>query len=429
MKKIYNLLFLLTALMTYSSCTSEVDDVFDKSSSERIEETMSNTNAILKANTKGWIMKYYANTMYGGYNVYCKFNQDKTVTVASEIYGDGKEYSSHYKFEQSQGAILSFDEYNPIFHFFSEPANSKGVGDAGKGMLGDFEFRIQSASNDSIVMLGKKHNSKIVMIPMAENSWSDYYNKIVDIENNMNAQKYALNIDGVTLKGTRSFNELVFTDPETNADIEMPIIVTPTGYELYKPIEYKGKTIVGFTYSEDGLWKCTSDNSVVLVKVIPPLTDTFVGNAWYVAMSNMSKLGTPYFNNANKGATAIGEQIYLAVFGQYTITSGSLFGLSFKSYDGSTLYSGGYNFSYKKVSDDEITLEYKGTAIGDGSWYATNAKYDYMVFPFGYSGTPRTFKLTTDDKKNPSYIIMTDESDENNVIKLLASPVNFPFTK
>ena len=85
MKKIYNLLFLLTALMTYSSCTSEVDDVFDKSSSERIEETMSNTNAILKANTKGWIMKYYANTMYGGYNVYCKFNQDKTVTVASEI--------------------------------------------------------------------------------------------------------------------------------------------------------------------------------------------------------------------------------------------------------------------------------------------------------------------------------------------------------
>ena len=63
MKKIYNLLFLLTALMTYSSCTSEVDDVFDKSSSERIEETMSNTNAILKANTKGWIMKYYANSL------------------------------------------------------------------------------------------------------------------------------------------------------------------------------------------------------------------------------------------------------------------------------------------------------------------------------------------------------------------------------
>lgn len=425
MKKIYNLLFLLTALMTYSSCTSEVDDVFGKSSSERIEETMSNTNAILTANTKGWIMKYYANTMYGGYNVYCKFNQDKTVTVASEIYGDGKEYSSHYKFEQSQGAILSFDEYNPIFHFFSEPANSAGVGDAGKGMLGDFEFRIQSASNDSIVMLGKKHNSKIVMIPMAENSWSDYYNKIVDIENNMNAQKYALNIDGVTLKCTRSFNELVFTDPETDADIEMPIIVTPTGYELYKPIEYKGKTIAGFTYSEDGLWKCTSDNSVVLA--IPPLADTFVDSAWYVAMSKMSKIGTPYFNYANAGATSISQQIYAIIFGKYTLNE-PVFGLTFYSYDGAKAWGGAYGFNYKIESEDEITLEYNNKNYVNGDYYKSY-NYHYMAIPFGFTDEARTFKLTADDKKNPSYIIMTDESDENNVIKLLASPVYFPFTK
>src|SRR5574344_679885 len=427
MKKIYNLLFLLTALMTYSSCTSEVDDVFDKSSSERIEETMSNTNAILKANTKGWIMKYYANTMYGGYNVYCKFNQDKTVTVASEIYGDGKEYSSHYKFEQSQGAILSFDEYNPIFHFFSEPANSAGVGDAGKGMLGDFEFRIQSASNDSIVMLGKKHNTKIVMIPMAENSWSDYYKKIVDIENNMNAQKYALNIDGVTLKGTRSFNELVFTDPETNADIEMPIIVTPTGYELYKPIEYKGKTIAGFTYSEDELYKCSSDNSITLTKVEPTRPELIVSNAWYVAMSNVGTFGLTYFNYANAGATSISEQIYAIIFGKYTLNE-PVFGLTFYSYDGAKAWGGAYGFNYKIESEDEITLEYNNKNYINGDYYKTY-NYHSMAIPFGYTGVARTFKLTADDKKNPSYITMTDESYENNVIKLLASPVYFPFNK
>ena len=86
MKKIYCLLVLFAAACINISCTGEVDDIFDKSASERIEDAIKSDTEILTSAANGWVMYYYGNKNYGGYNVLCKFNKDNTVNVASEFY-------------------------------------------------------------------------------------------------------------------------------------------------------------------------------------------------------------------------------------------------------------------------------------------------------------------------------------------------------
>lgn len=134
-----------------AACTPEVDDKFDNSSAERATMSQAETQKILESQTNGWIMHMYGTLTYGGFNVYCNF-KDSKVTVASEFYGPEETATSHYKLEQSSGTVLSFDEYNPIFHYFSDPSITD-FGSLGKGFNGDLEFRVLSASADSVVLL------------------------------------------------------------------------------------------------------------------------------------------------------------------------------------------------------------------------------------------------------------------------------------
>ena len=116
MRKFFSLL--LAAIATagiYTSCTPEVDDVFDKSSAERISDALAADKQILVSAANGWRMEIYGNTDFGGYNLFLKFANDNTVEVASETTydpatGEGADVrvTSHYKLEQSAGAVLSF---------------------------------------------------------------------------------------------------------------------------------------------------------------------------------------------------------------------------------------------------------------------------------------------------------------------------------
>ena len=427
MKKIYYLLFLLTVLMTLPSCTSEVDDVFDKSPAVRIEEAISADKDILKSASNGWLMEYYGDAKYGGYNMLCKFNADNTVTVKNEVFGADTAYTSHFKLEQSQGVVLSFDEYNPLFHFFSDPANPAGVGDNGKGMYGDFEFRVLSASADSVVLLGKKHNSKIVMTPLAKDvKWDDYLNKLDETAKKMSSKKYAIVIDGTSIPVSQSYRTLTFTDPKTGNDVTMTYIQTPTGFKLREPVTYSGKTITGFTYSDDDSWLDPADKSIKLVPVTPTITEQFVGNYWFIAYSKLGAFGQQYWSVVKSNADALGETFIYGIFGTYGNegTEGTHFGLTFDSGN----YWGTFGFKYTIVSADEIKMEYAGTNYGNAAWYAANANYNYCLPPFGYANAARTFKLTTDNLKAPTYVKLTDESDPTNVIVLSASVVQGVFS-
>ena len=157
MKKIHLTFLWLAIVAAFTACKNEVDDVFDKSSAQRATEAIATCRQTLVGATNGWVMEYYGDTQYGGYNVLAKFDDNSLVTVQNEAYQSNKTFTSHFKLEQSQGVILSFDGYNDAFHYFSDPNNPDGIGDNGKGMLGDFEFRVLKVSADSILLRGKKH--------------------------------------------------------------------------------------------------------------------------------------------------------------------------------------------------------------------------------------------------------------------------------
>ncbi len=174
MKKIYYLLYLATAVL-FAACTNEEDDLFDTSSALRADAAIAADTKILTDAANGWMMEYFpeAQQSYGGYNVLLKFGTDGKVTVASELYENSDITTSLYSVKQSAGIVLSFDTYNEIFHFFSDPSDPAGVGGNGYGLEGDYDFLILEATAEKVTLKGKKTGGIAVLTPMKED-WEEY---------------------------------------------------------------------------------------------------------------------------------------------------------------------------------------------------------------------------------------------------------------
>ena len=434
MKKILNILVILALTVVYSSCKNEVDDVFDKSSALRMQEALKNYKEVLVAPTNGWLMAYYGNTDYGGYNMLVKFNEDNTVKVASEIYGTGVTQTSHYKMEQSAGVVLSFDEYNSIFHYFSDPANPDGIGAKGKGMEGDLEFRIVSATAEKIVMTGKKHGATIVMTPIGTD-WDEYLNQVGEVDENMKCANYQLIIGDNSYNATLSYRNLTINTIDENgeaAEIEAPFIVTTEGIAFYKEVNINGTALNGFKNVEGGLeYPEINNSSIILKAIVPPINQQFVNNLWATSFSNLGEFGQYYWAYMRDNVLPTINQYYAGTvtyyyFGKYSSYFGSVYSL--------VGYRGVNSFDYELIDEDMISLTYNSTGgtangrtfAGSGFLYAAS----FLNCPFGatYQGVPvtRTFKVTTDNIKNPTEIILTDVNQPANTIRLTSNDISNP---
>lgn len=403
-----------------SACTYRIEDVFDKSSSERISEAIANTYDVLKGAPDGWIMEYYADPRYGGYNVICKFNADNTVTVQSEIYGD-KTATSHYRVDQSQGVLLSFDEYNEVFHFFSDPANPAGIGSNGKGMEGDFEFRVISAKPDQVILKGKKHDSMISMKPLAGGAdWNDYIGQVLEIDDIMSSSGYILHFGETAINATASYRRIIFNDPETGKAIDIPFIFTYDGMRFYEDFQYAGKTVSELKYSEaDGCCYAVGDNSVYIEPKILPLSELVSSGMWCFSKDAMSQSALADFLKCKAGSDKEGEQIMIMYLGNgITDALADKYGIGFISGN----YYGMLFYSVTVVDDNTITLKYTGADASNGAWYVQNAGYSVLTTSF-----PGTYKLTTDNIRKPSYIRMEKTNNSAYWVELLADEIMYPF--
>lgn len=427
--KINYMLWSLLAVFLLGACTSDVDDVFEDSSANRIAKAMSETQSILAAAPNGWDMHMYGNLDFGGYNVLVKFDDKNNVTVMSEVYGPDSTFTSHYKVDQSQGVILSFDEYNPIFHFFSDPVNDY-FGTDGKGYEADLEFRVLSATADSIVMKGKKHGHRIVMKPLPANtSWSDYVNGLYNLEDAMTKKYYNLALGDTTVMVKNVGRVFSITDPTTDNTTTMPYIVTPEGFEFYEPFTIAGKTISGFKFAEGDTYANYADPAVTITKTVPPLNEQFEAGTWYASYSNIGTYGQAYWNAWAEGSEAINNEIHYVAFGHATINGADTYGLYFGSYDRGDDYTyvGTVGFNIELIGKDEVKLTYnKKKNELNADYYIKWGKLAYGYWPFSDS-KGRTFKLTTDNPEEPTVIILTDEARPTNVIKLTAAPIEWPF--
>lgn len=430
MKKIFNLFTFLAAILLATACSPEVDDLFDKSSSQRMSEAINNTKDILTTPTDGWVMHYYGSSMYGGYNVLCKFDKNDRVTVASEVAGKDSTFTSHYKIEQSQGVILSFDEYNDIFHYFSDPHNPDKNGLDGKGMLGDLEFRVMKASADSIILKGKKHNSRVVMLPLKKSTnWSNYIDAVQKRFASMKYNIYEVVIKGKSYRALRSHHTISFTNPDSQDETRLNFVVTDKGIKLYKPVIIAGETFSEFIYSDDDKWVDANNKNVILKPVVPPITEQFVSTNWYFAFSNFSAYGQRFWDMIKPGAASMGENIISAGLGKELINKdkGPQFGLTFASKGGEGTFWCQYYFTYKIIGKDQISIGFEGKGNGNANFYAKNAGYLPCVLPFvnnvNKKFVDRVFKLETDNLKNPTYIKFTEVDNSENTFTVTRNKV------
>lgn len=426
MKKI-QLLLGIAILGLLTSCLKDQEDTFDKSSDQRAEEAIAANYQVLAGAGNGWLMKYYPSPYrtYGGYNVFLKFTADGKVTAASDIDEPEASAESYYKITQSAGVVLSFDTYNEIFHKFSTP--DPVLGSAGEGWGGDYDFEFISVSPEKIVLKGKKSGNYATMEPCKDDKWAEYITMVKGIEDDMNFPQYKMKVDTTEVsivKSNRNF-EMTYTTATTDTTINVPYVVTNAGIEFYEPVTINGKEISGFKHVADTYdFPSTTDANIVLNGIVPPINTTLVNGLWACSMSNMGEFGTPLWNVIKTQVMpALGEQLAYFYFGK----NGSYWGFTFNS----SGYGGVIGFKYQLVGDDKVQLVYnaKGNQ-SNGDWYINpkNAAFFYMVAPFGCSTelaedgsvvpVVRTFTLTCDNPKSPTWIQLADDDMPNNVIKV-----------
>lgn len=419
MKKIH-ILFAVAILGLLTSCLKDQEDVFDKQSAIRAEEAIAADYKILAGAEHGWLMKYYPSPYrtYGGYCVFLKFTEDGKVTAASDIAKPTATADSYYKITQSAGIVLSFDTFNDIFHAFSTPDAPLG-GETGKGWEGDYDFDFISVSADKIVLKGKKTGNYATLVPYKDDNWAAYMTTTADVEEDMNFPKYTMNVDGLDVAISKSYRNFAMTyaTATTDTTINVPYVVSDAGIEFYEPITINGKEISGFKYVEDTYdFPTTTDESIILKGIVPPINSILVNDLWACSLSNMGTFGTPYWEFIRDNIMPqLGETLNYFYFGK----NGSYWGFTFNSGG----YAGVIGFQYELVGDDKVKLAYypKGN-YSNGDWYVNNAYFHYLTVPFGCdteaNPVVRTFTLTCDNPKSPSWIQLADDNNPDNVIKV-----------
>ena len=422
---------LSTAL--YFSCAPEEDNVFDDSSANRIDAALKESNDILTGAANGWLMQYYPSStqQYGGYNMLVSFSTDGEVTVSSEIDDSGKVVTSMYTLKQSAGPILSFNTYNTLFHFFSDPKNSAGIGTNGKGMEGDLEFLIMEASKEKIILHGRKTRNRIEMTPLATTTnWKGYIDALAEADEKMafTACKYvAGDVSGNVSVSYRNMS-ITYQEGENSVTVKVPFIVTETGYKLYEPLKLGGAVVDEFIYSSSGssFEFTSSDGKAKLLPV--PVNKQLVAGSWYFTLSRMGSFGALYWNELKAAYSTLtdGEQLYYAYLGTQ-----AGYGFCFASRIGTALYKGTINYAYELIGEDQVKFTYPDAFDSNGGWYLRNAHFSHLMKPVSEKtkDASRTFTLTTNSMSNPAWIKLQDVDIPENNFTLYRQVTYYPFTK
>ncbi|HBG41858.1 MAG TPA: hypothetical protein DDW85_10695 [Porphyromonadaceae bacterium] len=436
MRKITERMIYFIAVILFFSCSPEETTIFDDSSANRIDAALENYQKILTDSKNGWLMEYYpaSDQAYGGYNLLLSFKDDK-VTIAGESGETDETSTSFYGLKQSSGPVLTVNTYNPLFHFFSTPDSKvPGVGKDGIGMDGDFEFLILKATPDSVILKGKKTSNKIVMTSLKEGfSWTDYLQKIEDAAEDMTFTGFEYQINNKSIPVSVSHRTLHFTytnDAGNEVSEVASYIQTATGYKLYKPLIIDGVTVEEFKYVKEGeteYFSPVNGASAKLVVVYPPINEVLINGDWYFKYSGMGPFGKQYWDyTKTNGLDPMGEELYYAYMGKY---SDGRYGFCFGSFlPGTGVYIGALLYNYQLVGEDKVTYTFGGQGADNGAYYFQNAKFNYLINPVSLQD-PRTFTLTTDNNKKPSWIKLTDNSNSNNTIVLESVEILLPFDR
>ncbi len=419
MKTITRILFLASLVVAFS-CQREEDNIFEKSSTQRINEAVKEYTTILTTPENGWKMSYFPQTSqkFGGYVFLLKFDDKGNVTVASEIFDSDDTATSLYQVNQNAGVTLCFDTYNEIFTSFSDPS-APLAGDTGYGMEGDNDFLIVEASKDRVVLKGKKSGSYSVLEPMKSADWAGYLKSFQTKADDMTYTAFVLTGPDKSIKVSGSYRKMYFTctdEAGESYEESSAYIFTDDGLKMYTPVEVEGLLLDEFKYDAKALKFVSTENpSIVITPYIAPIAETFMNGSWCIRYANLTGSFTKSCFDA--GDAAFYKNTGLSLMYAYLckgddLISGYNSNWGFTTYTGQ--YAGGNGINVTKVADNKVSMVYDSTKNqGNGDTFASLG-FTYYLNAFSNGTNPRTFTITTDNVKSPSWVRLVEDGNPDN---------------
>ena len=272
-----------------AACSSKSDDIFSDSAAIRLQKAVAEYTDLLESNAYGWAMDYYTGTGIEGGIAYTARFSDGAVTLSCERpidytsvdsrlnykYSAGQEAESAYSVKSENSVQLSFDTFNALIHYWTQP-----FGIDSDGFAGDYEFTFVHASPDSVVLRGKKYGRLMRLYPLRQPA-SEYIAQVVAMRDKLSAiPRKHLVADGQSLSVSCMDNHLQYTDGDTRRDL--PYTYTDTGIRLYQPISVNGIEAQRLDYDEATRDLTSPDGRMRMP--YPTLVEQFTGTVtqWYL---------------------------------------------------------------------------------------------------------------------------------------------------
>lgn len=281
MKRLSTFIYGAIILLGIYSCSNEEEDIFGKSSAQRLNEAVAEYSKLLCSSENGWAMEYFANEKEKGYTLLMKFRTTGGVTIATKDNYTGNKYTednSLFEVIADNAPVLTFNTYNDLLHYFSNPEDDPNTeeNENGRGHEGDYEFIVMKASQDLIVLKGKKRGYTIMLRRLSEGQdWEGYLNQLEEVKNTLfsskiptlwftsaNGEKYTL-----TNSTTGVFDAVPEGGDPISQTIKIPFVMEEKGIRTLKPFtggKEKDEVLFSaqtFNVAEDGGLTCMDDGA------------------------------------------------------------------------------------------------------------------------------------------------------------------------
>lgn len=413
---------------TLSSCSNDTDSLFDQPSAERMAASQAAYVATLEGQQQGWVLDFYpSDGSLGGVAYTVRFSGGEA-TIACEqalrnpvtaaTYPVGTELTSLYTIKEETGVILSFDTYNPLLHYWSQPSQGHG-----KGYESDYEFTFISASADSVVLRGKKHGNLLRMYPLKQTA-AEYVSQVAQMRTTLNAvtRKRAV-VGGQDIPVTMTDNLLTFPVTTQQASKTVPFVFTPEGLRFYEPVTINGSTATQLFY--DSTTGDLRSESGTITLPTPMVAERFAGTKtqWYFgydrkkgASDMCDELLNIITECAKQTAGSYGEEvrdIYLGINLESAANDPHRMVLGWHTrFSGIDLYIG-YAISMEMA---DYQLQTVNIIPLEGANLFYNYSYWQPFVDFVCEGSPYQLQFDSDD--NPTEATLTSEQDSSKWFKL-----------
>lgn len=264
-----NLLYIFLAVVLFSCSKGKVDYVFDKLPEQRMKERNSELQNLLTGSTTGWKAFLRTSLRGSGYGFYMKFDNGNNVSMLSDWNNAASTTSeqSTFRVQYIANTTLVFDTYNYI-SIMQDPDGVINGGTTREGLQSDSEFEYIRASDDSIVLLGRKYKNYLYLVKATSAEQSaygsgGYLTGINNIKSFLTTNRYNyLDINGKKLAidintNTKTASASVLYPPDS-----VGVVSTAFAYDMNGVFFYNGLSFDGIRFM--GL-KQKGANSIVAV--------------------------------------------------------------------------------------------------------------------------------------------------------------------